>query len=84
MKEWDEGGEEGIQYGEGKTLFPQQYLYVGDEWCESEPHPLEMWNYRLCFYLGESEIFRTTFRSIYDMREFRVDIDKNNQTITCS
>ncbi|MCX8065314.1 MAG: SGNH/GDSL hydrolase family protein, partial [Candidatus Hydrogenedentes bacterium] len=46
--------------------------------------PLEMWNYRLCFYLGESEIFRTTFRSIYDMREFRVDIDKNNQTITCS
>lgn len=84
IKEWDEGREEGIQYGEGKNLFPQQYLYVGDEWCEPEPDPLEMWSYRFQIYFDEDETFQSVFRTIYDIRQFRVDINKINQDITCS
>lgn len=84
FKEWNEGQEEGIQYGEGKNLSPPQQLYVGDEWCEPEPDPLETWSYRLNFYLDEDEIFQSAFRSIYDIKQFRLDISKKDHTFNCS
>ncbi|MCA1903096.1 MAG: GDSL-type esterase/lipase family protein [Candidatus Hydrogenedens sp.] len=84
MKEWDEGREEGIHYGEGKTLFTPQQLLVGDEWCLPEPEPLDLWSYRFQIYFNEDETFREAFRTIYDIKQINLNIDKNNFDITCS
>ncbi|MGC8738445.1 MAG: SGNH/GDSL hydrolase family protein [Candidatus Hydrogenedens sp.] len=84
IKEWDEGKEEGVHYGEGKNLFSLQQLYVGDEWCLPEPDPLEMWSYRFNFYFDEDETFQEAFRTIYDIKQFKLNINKKSFDITCS
>ncbi len=83
-KEWDEGPEESVQYGEGKNIFPPQNMYIGDEYCEPEPDPLAMWSYRFHIYFAEDETFQSAFRTIYDIKQFRIDIHKTDHTITCS
>ncbi len=77
IKEWDGEQEERIHYGEGKHLFLPQQILVGDEWCEPQPDPLELWNYRFHFYFCRDEPFQSAFRNIYDMDPFRVEIHKN-------
>ncbi len=84
MKEWDGEQEEGIHYGEGKHLFLPQQILVGDEWCEPEPDPLELWSYRLQFYFSEDTLFQSAFRTIYNLSQFRVEGNKDSQEVLCS
>lgn len=78
IKEWDNETEESVHYGEGKNLFVPQQLLIGDAYCEPEPDPLEIWSYRLLIYFIEGEPFQSSFRTIYNIQQFRVDIDCTN------
>lgn len=76
FSEWSEGQVEGIQYGEGKSLLAPQMLLVGDDWCEPEPDPLEIWGWRFNKYLENDDTFKKCFKSIYRVVEKIVNFSK--------
>jgi hypothetical protein len=43
FSEWSEGQVEAFNMARGKSLLAPQMLLVGDDWCEPEPDPLEIW-----------------------------------------
>ncbi len=84
IKEWDGGTEESVHYGEGKYKFVPQQLLVGEPWCYPETDPLEMWSYRYLIYFTEIEPFQSSFSDIYNIHQFRMEINQSNSELIFS